>query len=72
MHGTLIGLLFAFLVLVFSGVDDVVDIVNNSVYCFYWSPQNVAFTLANGFTYVEAYLARGMKIDDFAPNLSFF
>src|SRR5690606_28870283 len=31
-----------------------------------------AFTLANGFTYVEAYLARGMAIDDFAPNLSFF
>ncbi|MGI9386613.1 MAG: methylmalonyl-CoA mutase family protein, partial [Methyloligellaceae bacterium] len=30
------------------------------------------FTLANGFTYVEAYLARGMDIDDFAPNLSFF
>jgi methylmalonyl-CoA mutase len=32
----------------------------------------LAFTLANGFTYVEAYLARGMSIDDFAPNLSFF
>ncbi|GLX02740.1 fused isobutyryl-CoA mutase/GTPase IcmF [Microtetraspora sp. NBRC 16547] len=32
----------------------------------------LAFTLANGFTYVEAYLARGMKIDDFAPHLSFF
>jgi len=32
----------------------------------------LAFTLANGFTYVEYYLARGMKIDDFAPNLSFF
>ena len=32
----------------------------------------LAFTLANGFTYVEAYLARGMTIDDFAPNLSFF
>ncbi|HCU48356.1 MAG TPA: methylmalonyl-CoA mutase, partial [Micromonosporaceae bacterium] len=32
----------------------------------------LAFTLANGFTYVEAYLARGMYIDDFAPNLSFF
>ena len=32
----------------------------------------LAFTLANGFTYVEAYLARGMHIDDFAPNLSFF
>jgi|TARA_B100000315_G_scaffold259757_1_gene317057 methylmalonyl-CoA mutase len=32
----------------------------------------LAFTLANGFTYVEAYLARGMKIDDFAANLSFF
>src|SRR5262249_39718770 len=32
----------------------------------------LAFTLANGFTYVEYYLARGMKIDDFAPNFSFF
>jgi isobutyryl-CoA mutase len=32
----------------------------------------LAFTLANGFTYVEAYLARGMHVDDFAPNLSFF
>ncbi len=32
----------------------------------------LAFTLANGFTYVESYLARGMRIDDFAPNLSFF
>ena len=32
----------------------------------------LAFTLANGFTFAEAYLARGMKIDDFAPNLSFF
>ncbi len=32
----------------------------------------LAFTLANGFTYVEAYLARGLHIDDFAPNLSFF
>jgi methylmalonyl-CoA mutase len=32
----------------------------------------LAFTLANGFTYVEYYLARGMPIDDFAPNLSFF
>ena len=32
----------------------------------------LAFTLANGFTFVEAYLARGMDIDDFAPNLSFF
>ena len=32
----------------------------------------LAFTLANGFTFVEAYLARGMRIDDFAPNLSFF
>lgn len=32
----------------------------------------LALTLANGFTYVEYYLARGMKIDDFAPNLSFF
>jgi methylmalonyl-CoA mutase len=32
----------------------------------------LAFTLANGFTYVENYLARGMDIDQFAPNLSFF
>ncbi len=32
----------------------------------------LAFTLSNGFTYVEYYLARGMKIDDFAPSLSFF
>ena len=32
----------------------------------------LAFTLSNGFSFVEAYLARGMKIDDFAPNLSFF
>jgi methylmalonyl-CoA mutase len=32
----------------------------------------LAFTLANGFTIVEYYLARGMAIDDFAPNLSFF
>ena len=32
----------------------------------------LAFTLANGFTYVESYLARGMRVDDFAPNLSFF
>jgi methylmalonyl-CoA mutase len=32
----------------------------------------LAFTLSNGFTFVEAYLARGMSIDDFAPNLSFF
>jgi isobutyryl-CoA mutase len=32
----------------------------------------LAFTLANAFTYVETYLARGMAIDDFAPNLSFF
>ena len=32
----------------------------------------LAFTLANGFTYVESYLARGMDINDFAPNLSFF
>jgi methylmalonyl-CoA mutase len=32
----------------------------------------LAFTLANGFTYVEAYLARGMNVDDFAPNFSFF
>jgi len=32
----------------------------------------LAFTLSNGFTYVEAYLARGMSIDDFAANLSFF
>ena len=32
----------------------------------------LAFTLANGFSYVEYYLSRGLKIDDFAPNLSFF
>ena len=32
----------------------------------------LAFTLANGFTYVEYYLSRGMDVDDFAPNLSFF
>ena len=32
----------------------------------------LAFTLANGFTYVEAYLARGLSVDDFAPNFSFF
>ncbi|HEX9194693.1 MAG TPA: fused isobutyryl-CoA mutase/GTPase IcmF, partial [Azonexus sp.] len=32
----------------------------------------LAFTLSNGFTYVESYLARGMHVDDFAPNLSFF
>ena len=32
----------------------------------------LAFTLANGFTYVEYYISRGMHIDDFAPNLSFF
>ncbi|HZF99274.1 MAG TPA: methylmalonyl-CoA mutase family protein, partial [Pseudoxanthomonas sp.] len=32
----------------------------------------LAFTLSNGFTIVEYYLARGMKVDDFAPNLSFF
>ncbi|MCP4655873.1 MAG: methylmalonyl-CoA mutase, partial [bacterium] len=32
----------------------------------------LAFTLANGLTYVEYYLSRGMKIDEFAPNLSFF
>ena len=32
----------------------------------------LALTLSNGFTYVESYLARGMQIDDFAPNLSFF
>ena len=32
----------------------------------------LAFTLSNGFTFVEYYLARGMAIDDFAPNLSFF
>jgi methylmalonyl-CoA mutase len=34
--------------------------------------QELAFTLANGFTYVENFLARGMPIDDFAPSLSFF
>ncbi len=32
----------------------------------------LAFTLSNGFTFIEYYLARGLKIDDFAPNLSFF
>ncbi len=32
----------------------------------------LAFTLANGFTYLEAYLARGLQVDDVAPNLSFF
>ena len=32
----------------------------------------LAFTLSNAFTYVEYYLSRGMRIDDFAPNLSFF
>ena len=32
----------------------------------------LAFTLSNGFTFVEYYLSRGMSIDDFAPNLSFF
>jgi methylmalonyl-CoA mutase len=32
----------------------------------------LAFTLANGFTFIEYYLSRGMNIDDFAPNLSFF
>jgi methylmalonyl-CoA mutase len=32
----------------------------------------LAFTLANGFTYVEYYLSRGMNINDFGPNLSFF
>ena len=32
----------------------------------------LAFTLANGFTYVEYYLSRGMDINDFGPNLSFF
>ncbi len=32
----------------------------------------LAFTLANGFTYVESYIARGMHVDEFAPNLSFF
>ena len=32
----------------------------------------LAFTLANGFTYVEYYLSRGMDINEFGPNLSFF
>jgi methylmalonyl-CoA mutase len=32
----------------------------------------LAFTLSNGFTYVEYYLSRGMSINDFGPNLSFF
>ena len=36
------------------------------------NPISLAFTLSDGFTIVEAYLARGMHIDDFAPNLSFF
>ncbi|MER3454271.1 MAG: methylmalonyl-CoA mutase [Acidimicrobiia bacterium] len=36
------------------------------------APQELAFTLADGFAYVEAALARGMKVDDFAPRLSFF
>jgi methylmalonyl-CoA mutase len=36
------------------------------------SYHTIGFTLANGFTYVEYYLSRGMNIDDFAPNLSFF
>src|SRR5699024_10308779 len=36
------------------------------------SISQLAFTLANGFPYVEYYLSRGMNIDDFAPNLSFF
>jgi methylmalonyl-CoA mutase len=36
------------------------------------SISQIAFTLANGFTVVEAYPARGMHIDDFAPNLSLF
>jgi methylmalonyl-CoA mutase len=34
--------------------------------------QEIAFTLANGFTYLENFLARGMRVDDFAPSLSFF
>ncbi len=37
-----------------------------------WPVTQLAFTLANGFTYVEYYLARGLPVDDFAPNLSFF
>ncbi len=32
----------------------------------------LAFTLANGFTYVEYFINRGLKVDEFAPNLSFF
>jgi len=32
----------------------------------------LAFTLSNGFTYVKYYLSRGMNVDDFSPNLSFF
>ena len=36
------------------------------------NPISLAFTFSNGFTIVEAYLARGMHIDDSAPNLSFF
>ena len=34
--------------------------------------QELAFTLANGFTYIEHFLSRGLKVDDFAPSLSFF
>ncbi|MCM0084167.1 methylmalonyl-CoA mutase family protein [Geomonas sp. Red32] len=34
--------------------------------------QEIAFTLSNGFTYVENFLARGLPVDSFAPNLSFF
>ena len=37
-----------------------------------WPVTQLAFTLANGFTYVEYYLARGLRVDDFGPNLSFF
>src|SRR2546425_12229491 len=36
------------------------------------APQELAFTLANGFAYVEAAIARGLDVDDFAPRLSFF
>jgi methylmalonyl-CoA mutase N-terminal domain/subunit len=36
------------------------------------APQELAFTLANGFAYVEAALERGLNVDDFAPRLSFF
>ena len=45
---------------------------NTCIFSTDFSLSQLAFTLANAFTYVVSYLARGMKIDDFAPNLSFF